>query len=188
MVFPGAVDLQIAQRAALEAEAHLLGHAHRARVAGDDRRLDAVQARVLEGEAQHQPHGAGGVPAAERVLVDPVAERRVLPRAAHHVREGDAADEAVGEVGVEDGEGVGAPGRPRALVEVELQALAGLGVEALVARRVPRAGVLAIGLAQRELRGRVVRGGRPDRGRPVFEAHADGGHRKRASATRASAR
>jgi hypothetical protein len=56
---------------------------------------------------------------AQRVLVDPVAERGVLPRAADHVRQRDPADEPVVEVGVEDGEGVGAAGHPRALVEVE---------------------------------------------------------------------
>ena len=81
--------------------------------------------------------------------VDPVAERRVLPRPPDDVGQRDAADDAVALVRGQHGERERRPGRPRALVELELEALAGDRVEALVPRRVPRARVLAVRAAQR---------------------------------------
>ena len=80
---------------------------------------------------------AGGprrVAAAAAADVDPVAERRVLPGAAHDVGQRDAAHDAVAAPGVEDREGVGAPRRPGLGVEVELERLAGEGEERRVAR------------------------------------------------------
>ena len=91
VVLPDARDPQVARGAALEAEARLLDDAGRPGVARDDRGLDAVQPGVLEGEGERQANGPGRVAAAAAGLVDPVAERRVLPRAAHDVGQRDAA-------------------------------------------------------------------------------------------------
>src|SRR5690606_23837500 len=53
VVLPHAVDLEVALRRALLAQAEFLDHAAAAVVAGHDRHLEAVQAEVLEGEADH---------------------------------------------------------------------------------------------------------------------------------------
>ena len=104
VVLPDAVDLQVAQGHALVAEAALLHDAAGADVARHDRRLDAVQAGDVEREPQREPHGGGGVAAAAGVLADPVAERGVLPDAAHDVGQRDAADQPVARARVEDRE------------------------------------------------------------------------------------
>ena len=62
------------------AEAGLLGDSGRRGVARDDRGLDAVQPGVLEGEGERQADGARSRGRGRRGRVDPVAERRVLPR------------------------------------------------------------------------------------------------------------
>src|SRR6185437_15377887 len=124
---------------------------------------------VIEGVAECETDRPARMAAADRVLVDPVAERGVLPRPADDVRQRDAANQAVALVGGEDGEGEGAAGGPRALVELELEPLARDGVEALVARRVPRLRVIAVGAAQAQLLVAVVERGRADRGRAVLE-------------------
>src|SRR5215218_2999459 len=78
-LLPHAVDLEVAQRPALVAEPDLLRHPARGRVARDDRGLHPVQANVLEGVGERQADRATGVAPAAGAVVDPVAERRVLP-------------------------------------------------------------------------------------------------------------
>src|SRR4051812_8852844 len=183
VVLPDAVDAQVAVGAALQAEAGLLGDADRADVARDDRRLHAVQARVLEGEGEAEAYRSRRMPARAAGVVDPVAERRVLPRAAHDVGQRDAPDEPLAAARVEDREGEGAARGPGLRVEVELERLAAARVEARVARGLPRSRVVAVGQAQREQLFEVGAVRRADGGVAVLQADplARADHRRCAS-------
>ena len=65
------------------------------RVAGHDRRLEAVQAQVVEAVADDQRDALGDVAVPGVALVDPVADRRRLERSAVHGAEAHLADEPV---------------------------------------------------------------------------------------------
>src|SRR4051794_37339701 len=90
MVAPLAVEAQVARREPLVAKAVLLQDAARSGVLRHHRRLDAVQAARPEGELQRQGDGLARVPAPADLLVDEVAQRRALPRAAHDIGQRDA--------------------------------------------------------------------------------------------------
>ena len=59
VVLPHPVDLQVAQRGALVAQTDLLRHPVARPVAGDDRRLQAVQGQLLEGEPAQTTTASG---------------------------------------------------------------------------------------------------------------------------------
>ena len=148
-----------------------------------------MQAGVLEGEAQREAHRARRVAAAERVLVDPVAERGVLPGAAHDVGERDAPDEPVVVGGVQDREREGGPVAPRLDVELQLEALSGGRIERLFAQRLPGPGVVAVGDPQRHELVEVGHRAGADRRRAALEPNARGlqqPHRPEATSARSS--
>jgi len=159
VVAPVAVEAQVARREALVAKAVLLQHAARARVLGHHRGLHAMQPAGAEGEVERQGDGLGRVAPPARSLVDEVAERRVLPRAAHDVGQRDApAHDAA--VALDDREGVGAVGRPLLAIALDLRALARLGEEPVRPPRLPRPQEVAVAYAQRRELGDVAGGER----------------------------
>src|SRR5579885_3070904 len=93
VVLVDATDLEEAQRGALVAQAELLRDTPARGVAGDDRRLEPVEAEVLEA-VPHDEHDALRHEALSRVVaIDPVPDERALERPALHTAEAHLADE-----------------------------------------------------------------------------------------------
>ena len=95
VVLPHAVDLEEAQRDAFLADAELLHHPAAVGVARHDADLQPVQVELLEREPAEHAHTLGDVAVAGVPLIDPVADRAALERAAHDVVEVDLAGERV---------------------------------------------------------------------------------------------
>ena len=95
MVLPRPVDLEVALGDALVADLQLLDDATAAGVARHDADLDAVQQQLLERELQHDHHGLGHVGVTGVALVDPVADRARLHRAADDVVEVDLTGDLI---------------------------------------------------------------------------------------------
>lgn len=81
VVFPDAVDLEVALGQAFEANAELLHNAPRGLVARDHRYLQTVKAQVVESELHRHDERFGRVALTGVALIDPVADVGILERA-----------------------------------------------------------------------------------------------------------
>ena len=185
VVLPDAGDPQVALGAALEAEAGLLDHAGRAAVARHDRRLDAVQPRVLEGEA-----AARGATAAWRARGRWSARRSssrawrsaTAPRTtlASAMRPDEAVLRAVAGPARARRTRSRVPADQRLRVERDLRATGAARVKNDASRvGLERRHELAVGEAQGEEVVEVAARERPDRRGAVLEAHPRDGHQAR---------
>src|SRR6266566_2521014 len=106
MVLPNAVDAQIFARIALAGESTVLEQADRGGVAGNARRLHAMQPQRAEREGQECAHGRGHVAAASIGPADPISEAPRLGDAAAHIGQRQAAQQHL-VAAAEDEEGIG---------------------------------------------------------------------------------
>jgi predicted ester cyclase len=154
VVLPHAVDAQVADGVALFPEAVLLEHPYGGRVPRHDRRLDAVEAELAEGEVDRDAHRLGREAMTVPTLRDRVAEIRILEDAAEDLAERDTPDELGVEEDPERVTLVGGCVRCRGLDVGELGVER---VEAVLAHRLPLLQEPPVVLDEREQGARVAR-------------------------------
>jgi len=78
VVFPDAIDFEVALGHTFEANTELFDHAARRLIARNDRYLESVESKIFEGEAHRYHESFGGVLLTGMALVYPVANVGIL--------------------------------------------------------------------------------------------------------------
>jgi len=171
VVLPASIDLQVSLRDALEPETGLLQNLHGCLVVKQGSRLDPMKPDRAERQYQSQPDRLGCVASPSSVLVDPITQRRVLPRPASNVPKNDVADERF-VVMHEDPEHVPLVTLPFEVAALDLALLPFDGEEEPALTREERSERLLITNTQVEERGSVRTPERSDVYEGSFDLHA----------------